>query len=301
MRAFLELLRPPNVTTALADVLAGFAIANLGNSWTLPWLLIATACLYGGGVVLNDYFDRAIDAVERPERPIPSGRVRPAAAARFGASLLGVGVLAATRATREAALVACLIAGAILVYDTWSKHHSLLGPVTMGACRGLNLMLGVAAVPAALSARWELGLLPFTYICAITAVSRGEVHGGRRQIAGFALVAVAGVVTVLAVMGTGVDLWEAPFGRSESSTGRYPSPVSLLLTTALGWRVLRALWRAYQEADPVAIRLAVRTGVLSLVLLDAALAAIYAGTLYGLLVIGTALLAAGLARLFAVT
>ena len=268
--------------TALADVLAGFAAANLGNSRALPWLLTATACLYGGGVVLNDYFDRGVDAIERPERPLPSGRVRPAAAASFGGILLIAGVFAASRSTREGAVIACLIAAAIIVYDTWSKHHWLLGPATMGACRGLNLMLGIAAVPAALTARWELGLLPFTYICAITAVSRGEVHGGRRRIAGLAMAAVGGVVAVLLVLGTG-------------------SPLTLLLAIALGWRVLRALWRAYREAGPVAIGQAVKTGVLSLVLLDAALAAVYAGTLYGLLVLATALLAGGLARLFAVT
>jgi 4-hydroxybenzoate polyprenyltransferase len=72
LRACLQLLRPANVTTALADVLAGFAIAGLGNRAALPWLLLATAALYAGGIVLNDVFDREIDKLERPDRPIPS-------------------------------------------------------------------------------------------------------------------------------------------------------------------------------------------------------------------------------------
>ena len=59
LRAYLELLRPANVTTALADVLAGFAVAGLLNQAALPWLLLATACLYGGGIVLNDEIGRA--------------------------------------------------------------------------------------------------------------------------------------------------------------------------------------------------------------------------------------------------
>ena len=83
-RPYLELLRPANVVTALADVLAGFAIAGLGNRAALPWLLLATAALYAGGIVLNDVFDRDIDSSERPERPIPSGRVSVAAAAALG-------------------------------------------------------------------------------------------------------------------------------------------------------------------------------------------------------------------------
>ena len=81
LRGYLELLRPPNVMTAVADVLAGYAVAGLSNWAALPWLLGATACLYAGGVVLNDFFDRHLDARERPERPLPSGRV-PAAGPR---------------------------------------------------------------------------------------------------------------------------------------------------------------------------------------------------------------------------
>jgi hypothetical protein len=50
----------------------------------LPWLVGATMCLYAGGVVLNDFFDRRLDAIERPERPIPSRRVSAASAAALG-------------------------------------------------------------------------------------------------------------------------------------------------------------------------------------------------------------------------
>src|SRR6186713_1838216 len=86
--AYLELVRPANVATALGDVLAGFAVAGLGNPGALPWLLVSTACLYAGGVVLNDVFDRNVDAVERPERPLPSGRVAVSHASAVGAGLL---------------------------------------------------------------------------------------------------------------------------------------------------------------------------------------------------------------------
>src|SRR5262245_28086746 len=91
LRGYVELLRPANVITALTDVLAGFAIAGLASPKALPWLLLATACLYAGGVVLNDVFDRRIDANERPERPIPSGRVPVRHAALLGGGLLVVG------------------------------------------------------------------------------------------------------------------------------------------------------------------------------------------------------------------
>src|SRR3954463_16812892 len=101
-RGYVELIRPANVATALGDVLAGYTVAGLGNHAALPWLLLSTACLYAGGVVLNDFFDRDLDRIERPERPIPSRRVTAAAAGRLGAGLLAAGIFAAALADRRA-------------------------------------------------------------------------------------------------------------------------------------------------------------------------------------------------------
>lgn len=285
-RGYLELLRPPNVATAVADVLAGYAIAGLGNPDALPWLLLATACLYGGGVVLNDVFDRAVDRVERPERPIPSGRVPAAHAGLLGALLLTAGVLAATRATREAGIIAAGIAGFVLLYDSWGKRHALIGPVNMGICRALNLSLGIAAVPAALLKGWPWMGLPLVYIAAVTAVSRGEVHGGKRGIAALALIALGCVLLGLALLNLSVG---------------HRSLLSLALTAVLGARVLPPFWSAFRVPEPGTIRKAVKTGVLSLVLLDAAIGAAYAGAPYSAMILVTALLAGGLARLFSVT
>ncbi|HET7219672.1 MAG TPA: UbiA family prenyltransferase, partial [Vicinamibacterales bacterium] len=167
---YLQLVRPANVVTALADVLAGYAVAGRPGKTELVALLVATACLYAGGVVLNDYFDRDLDRVERPERPIPSGRVAPGAAAALGGCLLAAGILAALAASETAGAVGALTAAAILLYDSWGKRQPLLGPVNMGLCRGLNLMLGVAATPAALGSAWYLAILPVAYITAVTAV-----------------------------------------------------------------------------------------------------------------------------------
>jgi 4-hydroxybenzoate polyprenyltransferase len=286
LRGYLELLRPPNVLTAVADVLAGYAVAGLGNRRALPWLLAATACLYAGGVVLNDFFDRRLDAVERPERPIPSGRVPAARAAGLGGALLVSGVVAAAQATQPAAVVALSIAVLIVLYDAWSKHQAVFGPVNMGLCRGLNLVLGIAAVPATLSGHWPLALLSFVYIAAVTAVSRGEVHGGKRGVAAPALISLTGVVAALAVIALGSGSRAIP---------------ALALTSALGWRVLPAFWRVYTDSRPASIRRAVKAGVLSLVLVDAVLSTAYAGPLYGALVLATAVVAGLLARLFPVT
>ena len=284
--AYLELVRPANVTTALADVLAGYGVAGLGDVRALGWLLLATAGLYAGGIVFNDFFDRRIDAIERPERPIPSGRVTPATAAWVGAALLAIGVVAAAQASREAAIIAATIAIAALIYDAWGKHQRLLGPLNMASCRALNLLLGLSAVPPMLAERWPVAFLPLIYIAGVTTLSRGEVRGGSRLTAAISLVAVHGVV---------VSLMVTSIRTPGSAIG------GLVLTLLFAGRVLPAFYRALRNADAQTIRNAVRTGVLSLVLLDAAIGGVYAGAPYGLLILALAPVAWLLARAFAVT
>jgi uncharacterized membrane protein len=286
LRAWLQLLRPANVTTALADVLAGFAIAGLGNRAALPWLLLATAALYAGGIVLNDVFDREIDRLERPERPIPSGRIRVAQAAALGAGLLTVGVAAAAAANATALMVALAIAGCVLLYDGWGKRHAAIAPLNMAMCRALNLLLGVAAVPSALAGAWPIAAVPLLYIYAVTAISRGEVQGGSSRAAASAL-----MVLLLSLAGLLLIV---------SRAGNRAIP-ALILVAALACRVVPAFLAARRQPQPATIRAAVKRGVLSLVLLDAALAAAFAGPVYAAGVLATGLVAGWLARTFAVT
>jgi 4-hydroxybenzoate polyprenyltransferase len=287
VRGYLELLRPANVVTALADVLAGYAVAGRTNHRALPWLLVATVCLYAGGVVLNDFFDRRLDAVERPERPIPSGRVSPVMAATLGGLLLAGGIAAAAAGTTAAALIALAIAALVLAYDARVKRYAVAGPLNMGLCRGCNLLLGVAAVPAALADRWAVALIAVVYITAVTVVSRGEVHGGKKAGATFALISLTGVLLILALLGR--------------DAGRVEQVVGCALLALLAYRVLPPFWRARNDPSPAVIRGAVKAGVLSLVLVDAAISVAYAGSVYGASVLATALVAGSLARLFSVT
>ena len=84
--ACLQLMRPANIVTSFADILVGFSIIMMSQQYLQPGqnmhlfnmlglLLLATAGLYGGGVVINDVCDTELDKIERPERPIPSGRI----------------------------------------------------------------------------------------------------------------------------------------------------------------------------------------------------------------------------------
>src|SRR5262245_6697594 len=94
---YAQLIRLPNLPSALSNVCLGALAAGALPSHWLPFVLLlpASACLYCGGMVWNDFFDREQDRRERPDRPIPSGKVSPREAAFLGVILLAAGVLLA--------------------------------------------------------------------------------------------------------------------------------------------------------------------------------------------------------------
>src|SRR5262249_13418120 len=94
---WLRLMRLPNVFTAMADIAMGFLFTHetLEPISTFGLLLLSSSCLYTAGMVLNDVFDVEQDRRERPQRPIPSGRIDYHSATVLGTSLLTLGAFAA--------------------------------------------------------------------------------------------------------------------------------------------------------------------------------------------------------------
>ena len=283
---FLRLARPANIITAHADILAGYAAAPAATPAAIPFLLLATTGLYGGGVVFNDVFDAHLDATERPERPIPSGVVSVMAAAIFGTALLGGSVFLAWWWSPLSGIVAAAIAVAALIYDRFGKHHSMLGPVNMGLCRALNLILGVTAGGRISGFHWLLAAVPLCYIAGITSLSRGEVKGGTRTaaiVSGSWLAAALVLFLVVAMLEGLRAVWCLPF------------------VAALLFRIFSPFRNAFHSLAPAAIRLAIKTGILSLILLNASLAAVFAGLWYAAGVLMLYVPATLLAKIFAVT
>lgn len=193
--AYLELVRAPNLFTAIADVLAGYLYAGgrLGDWKTLLPLGLASACLYAAGVALNDIHDAPDDARQRPRRPIPSGRMSRPAAIALCAILFVVGVgCAATISTHTFATAGGLVA-AIFLYDVVLKSTSM-APAAMGLCRALNLTLGMSVHTLSLSPALIVpALLIWLYVASLTYFARheaGESHP-RRLLAGTAGVCLA--------------------------------------------------------------------------------------------------------------
>src|SRR3954454_11016977 len=202
LRAYLELVRLPNLFTAPGDVVAGDLMIARGQQvvWIdLLVLALASVALYAGGVVLNDYFDRDVDRRERPERPIPSGRISERDALRLGVRLIGLGCGFAVGGGVPSLLAALVLAGCILLYDARGKRIEYVGSANMGACRLLNVVLGAsAAAPAPIEAwAWfvaPVALLVFLYITPVTLLATGEVWGGNRIISSLVFGAIVVVI-----------------------------------------------------------------------------------------------------------
>jgi 4-hydroxybenzoate polyprenyltransferase len=188
--AWWQLLRAANVFTAASNVIAGFLIVQ--RSWapaeTLALLVASSACLYLAGMVLNDVYDAELDAVERPERPIPAGHISRTTASSAGWALLASGVLLSFLAAASCghfmpALIGVWLTFTIFRYDKVLKS-TWAGPLAMGACRTLNVLLG-ASVAANLPRQWwavgyALGIGLYTIVLTKTAQSEAVGELSRR-------------------------------------------------------------------------------------------------------------------------
>lgn len=293
--AYAELVRVPNLFTAPPDVLLGAALLarTPGTAPPQPLVLLALAsvALYAAGTSLNDAFDAPIDERERPERPIPSGRVSRSGAFATGGLLLLVGITLATVAAGVAGGgVASLLALAILAYDGLLKG-SPLGSLAMGSTRGLNVLLGATAGGALVIDRptpLVVAGVVALYIAAVTQMAERETTGGNRT-----AVVVAGVGAVGAALAVGAYVLSV----------QPPTPataVSVALAAGfLAWTG-RALRRAYLDPAPDHVGAAVGACVLGIVVLDAAFAAV-SGVGWGAVVLVFLAPAVLLARALAVT
>lgn len=293
---YMRLTRPANLPTAAADVLAGITIAGIsmetfymtvGDVKLFPndlFLCLSSVALYAGGVVLNDVFDHKIDRVERPERPIPKGLVSLRSASIMGVILLLVGIGLAYYVNNLSGSIALGLAMAILLYDSFTKRFSFIGPLNMGICRGLNLLLGMSI--AGELDHYMYALIPLVYIYAVTLISRGEVHAGNRK-----QIIWAGILYALVIFGVLTILPNKPDSLIQVL------PFVLLFMVL----IYRPLIRAYKQNTAKNVQAAVMAGVLSIIALDAILAAGFASLWYGLLVIMLLPLSKVMSGMFAVT
>jgi len=258
--ALVQLVRLPTVFTCVADIFTGFLLTHgsLEPVDTFALIVAVSVCHYWTGMVLNDWFDRQIDAVERPGRPIPSGRIAARAALTIALALNAVGLILAAMAGGNTLLVATALTLCVWLYDGILKKTPL-APVLMGGCRFLNVMLGASASPTG-----ELWCLPQVhvaagmglYVAGLTWFARQEASISRRgQLISATFVINVGLATLVAF------ILHSPASNQRET--------SLFVLVVIAITIVRRLIRAIAVPTPRHVQTAVRTMLLSLIMLNA--------------------------------
>lgn len=295
IKGYMTLMRPATMPTALADVLAGFTIAGILEKYTYSELLtseillsilglmFSTVCLYAGGMVLGDVFDYESDLKKRPERPIPSGAVSVENATILGSGLLISGLFTAFLVDQLCGYVALTLVVAILIYDALLKRHEFFGPVNLGICRGLNLLMGISIV--GYIHHWWITLIPVAYIVAVHLLSMGETKRNSKR-----NIVITSAVYAFVVLSIAKLSWYISLNIVQ--TLPFLALFSIL--------IFRPLVKAHKENTTSNIKNAVKAGVWSFIVLDACIAVGFSEWWFGILILLLLPLSKYLSKRFAV-
>lgn len=252
-------------------------------------LLVASTFLYWSGMVWNDYFDLDQDRKERPGRPLAAGRVTPRTAVRLAVGLMVFGLLLTLAADFlsetgpwHSLPIAVALAASILLYDGLLKS-TFAGPIMMGVCRSLNVLLGLSILGAWPPFwGWLLALVVGIYIGGVTWFARTEAQvSSQPMLIGAAIAMLVSLLLALTV----------PALALEKTTDAQPSRLFPYLLAGFGCYLGVAVIAAIRRPDPRLVQQTIRRAVFGIVVLDALLASAFVGS-FGLLL--AALLIPGL-------
>jgi 4-hydroxybenzoate polyprenyltransferase len=239
--------------------------------------MLASACVYHGGMALNDWADRGEDARANPGRPIPSGAFSARTALTLALVLLLLGPLLATAVAPRAGLVMAGVALCAALYDL-AGRGAWRGPVLLGLCRAGNLGTGLAFASTLAPWRPALLLAPAAYGLYVFLVSRlarledveserlAEFHPARW---------IVGAGLVLAGIGfLGVTLAAQPDGAGLDALLSWPGRSAPILALVGASGLLRAVWEQGDAAwTPESVRRITGQALRRLLIASAALAA----------------------------
>lgn len=165
LHGYLRLMRPINCLMMSSAVIVGAALASSYNISTLRsdliYGLITGFTLTAASMTINDYYDRKIDAINEPKRPIPSGLVKPNEVLSLSLVLMMTGFVAAY-ITSPTCLLSATVAWLFFVaYTTVGKRSGLPGNFLVSACVAIPFLYGsiVAVGSTSLSILFFAGIV----------------------------------------------------------------------------------------------------------------------------------------------
>lgn len=227
VQVFLEIMRPGNCLMASLAALIGLLVADSGpDPLTAVLAALAVFAVTGAGNAVNDYFDRDIDAVNRPGRPIPSNRISPDLALAWSIFLFVLGCLAALFVNPIAFAIAVFNSILLYLYARDLKVTPLAGNLAVGYLTGSTFLFGGAA-------GGDVGITVFLFLLAFLATLAREIEKDIEDLAGD--------------MASGARTLPIVVGEKRSS-----HLAAGFVVAAIGLSYLAPLGRAYMVAVTVA-------------------------------------------------
>jgi geranylgeranylglycerol-phosphate geranylgeranyltransferase len=146
LQGFVRLIRPVNCVVMGFAVFVGVMLAGQSLA-EIVWLSVVFGFLTGftlcaAAMAVNDYYDRKIDAVNEPSRPIPSGLVKPSEALALAGVLSAVGLALAVVVSVLCFVVALISLVIVIAYVTAGKRTGLPGNFLVSACVAIPFVYG---------------------------------------------------------------------------------------------------------------------------------------------------------------
>jgi geranylgeranylglycerol-phosphate geranylgeranyltransferase len=220
LKVFLEILRPFNCLMAAAASIIGLLIAGGLNLEAAVLISVAVFLVTGAGNAINDYYDRDIDRINRPKRPIPSGRISPRAAASWSLSLFVLGCALAGLISQLCLIIGILNSFLLFFYARNLKATPLAGNLCVSFLTGSTFVFGGAAFGIAGIAS---NLIPFS-LSVLATMSReiakdiedieGDRQGGARTLPILAGERLSSALAAIFALVAVVLSFLAPFGKA---------------------------------------------------------------------------------------
>ncbi len=183
VNAYVRLMRPVNcLMMGFAVIVGAVLVRGYGHAvlaWNVAYGFVTGLLLTAASMVINDCYDRQIDAINEPNRPIPSGLVKPRNALVFAVCLTLAG-FAAAYLTNTFCLFTAIISWAVFVlYTTVGKRSGLPGNFLVSFCVSIPFIYGSLATVQ----RLELNILLFAFMAFLSNTGR-EITKGIIDVAG---------------------------------------------------------------------------------------------------------------------
>lgn len=256
LRGWLELIRFPNIFTVPGDVLAGYVITwplRTGGWSDLFAAMLAVIFLYLAGLIINDLVDVQRDRQERPDRPLPSGRVRVNSARMLAAGFMTAALVLLASRTMDMLFSGIVLGCLIFIYNMWARCSRWTGAIIMGLCRAASVGMGVVSASVdGLTEFLSVGVMIWwaIYIGSVSWLAAREVEEGaygRERWWPLLIIAVGGTIimylsgsdngqstarSVMAFAFAGLIAWQSGI-RLQMKAPHYHAPVMGWLISAL--------------------------------------------------------------------